>query len=136
MLQCTIAGKRTKGSDEKSFVFVHQHGGYDVTWKPPIGKYFHSLSLPLTFSSAECKYISFQCRHYLTNEACRAGVFLMANICKRILFRAQVCHFKSRLVFARVADCGEGQGIQRDLFLLLPLPLFQMYDYLMGKIFF
>ena len=31
MLQCTIAGGRTKGANEKSFVFVHQHGGYDVT---------------------------------------------------------------------------------------------------------
>ena len=36
MLQCTIAGGRTKGANKKSFVFVHQHGGYDVTWKPPI----------------------------------------------------------------------------------------------------
>jgi len=31
MLQCTIAGGRTKGANEKSVVFVHQHGGYDVT---------------------------------------------------------------------------------------------------------
>ena len=32
MLQCTIAGGRTKGAnDERSFVFVHQHGGNDVT---------------------------------------------------------------------------------------------------------
>ena len=30
MLQCTIDGGQTKGADEKSFVFVHQHGGYDV----------------------------------------------------------------------------------------------------------
>ena len=29
MLQCAIAGGRTKGANEKSFVFVHQHGGYD-----------------------------------------------------------------------------------------------------------
>ena len=30
MLQCTIAGGRTKGAnDERSFVFVHQHGGND-----------------------------------------------------------------------------------------------------------
>ena len=36
MLQCTIAGGRTKGANQKSFVFVHQHGCYDVTWKPPI----------------------------------------------------------------------------------------------------
>ena len=26
MLQCTIAGGRTKGANEQSFVFVHQHG--------------------------------------------------------------------------------------------------------------
>ena len=32
MLQCTIAGGRTKGANEKCFVFVHQYGGYnDVT---------------------------------------------------------------------------------------------------------
>ena len=31
VLQCTIAGRRTKGADEKSLVFVHQHGGDDVT---------------------------------------------------------------------------------------------------------
>ena len=37
MLQCTIAGGRTKGANEKSFVFVHQHGGHDVTLKTSIG---------------------------------------------------------------------------------------------------
>ena len=31
ILQCTIAGGRTKGANERSFVFVHQHGGDDVT---------------------------------------------------------------------------------------------------------
>ena len=31
MLQCTIAGGRTKGTNERSFVFVHQHGGDDGT---------------------------------------------------------------------------------------------------------
>ena len=31
MLQCTIVGGRTKGANKESFVFVHQHGGYDVT---------------------------------------------------------------------------------------------------------
>ena len=36
MLQCTIAGGRTKEANEKSFVFVHQHGSYDVAWKPSI----------------------------------------------------------------------------------------------------
>ena len=30
MLQCTIAGGRRNGADERSFVFVHQHGGDDV----------------------------------------------------------------------------------------------------------
>ena len=30
MLQCTIGGGQTKGANEYSFVFVHQHGGYDV----------------------------------------------------------------------------------------------------------
>ena len=30
MLQCTIAGGRTNEANEKSFVLVHQHGGYDV----------------------------------------------------------------------------------------------------------
>ena len=30
MLKCTIAGGRTKGANEESFVFVHQRGGYDV----------------------------------------------------------------------------------------------------------
>ena len=35
MLQCTIADGRTKGANKKSFVFVHQHRSYDVTWKPP-----------------------------------------------------------------------------------------------------
>ena len=43
MLQCTIAGGRTKGAKEKSFVFVHQHGGYDVTWKLPIEYLTRSL---------------------------------------------------------------------------------------------
>ena len=28
---CTIAGGRTKVANEKSFLFVHQHGGYDIT---------------------------------------------------------------------------------------------------------
>ena len=28
---CTTAGGRTKGADERSSVFVHQHGGDDVT---------------------------------------------------------------------------------------------------------
>ena len=37
MLQCTISGGRTKGANEKSFVFVHQHGGHDVTLKTSIG---------------------------------------------------------------------------------------------------
>ena len=32
--KCTIAGGRTKEAKERSFVFVHQHGGDDVTWKP------------------------------------------------------------------------------------------------------
>ena len=36
MLLCTIASGQKKGANEKSFVFVHQHGGYDVTKKPPI----------------------------------------------------------------------------------------------------
>ena len=31
MLKCTIAGGRTKGANERSFVFVHQYGGDDVT---------------------------------------------------------------------------------------------------------
>ena len=31
MLKCTIAGGRTKGANERSLVFVHQHGGDDVT---------------------------------------------------------------------------------------------------------
>lgn len=31
-----IAGKRTKEGNEKSIVFVHKHGGDDITWKPPI----------------------------------------------------------------------------------------------------
>ena len=31
ILQCTIAGGQTKGGNEKSFFFVHQHGSYDVT---------------------------------------------------------------------------------------------------------
>ena len=39
MLQCTIACGRTKQASEKSFVFVHQHGGYDVTCKPSIEKF-------------------------------------------------------------------------------------------------
>ena len=32
MLQCTIAGDRTKGANEQSISFVHQHGGYDL-WR-------------------------------------------------------------------------------------------------------
>ena len=31
MLQCTIAGGRIKGTNERSFVFVYQHSGDDVT---------------------------------------------------------------------------------------------------------
>ena len=30
MLQCTIAGERPKGANEKSFIFVHQYGVDDV----------------------------------------------------------------------------------------------------------
>ena len=30
MLQCAIAGGRTKGSNERSIVFVHQHGDDEV----------------------------------------------------------------------------------------------------------
>ena len=29
--KCTTSGGRTKEANEKSFVFVHQHGGDDVT---------------------------------------------------------------------------------------------------------
>ena len=36
MVKRTNAGGRTKGADERSIVFVHQHGGDDVTCKPPI----------------------------------------------------------------------------------------------------
>ena len=36
MMQCTIDGGRIKGANERSFLFVHQHGGDDVTSKPPI----------------------------------------------------------------------------------------------------
>ena len=31
ILQCAIAGVRTKEANERSFVCVHQHGGDDVT---------------------------------------------------------------------------------------------------------
>ena len=31
MLQCTIAGGRTKEANDRSLVFVHKHGGDDVT---------------------------------------------------------------------------------------------------------
>ena len=31
MPRCSIAGGRKKGDNERSFVFVHQHGGDDVT---------------------------------------------------------------------------------------------------------
>ena len=31
MLQCTIAGGRTKEANERSFVFFHQHGRDDLT---------------------------------------------------------------------------------------------------------
>ena len=30
MLQCTIAGGRTKRANERPFVFIHQHGSDDV----------------------------------------------------------------------------------------------------------
>ena len=36
MLQFIIAGGRTKEANERPFVFVHQHGGDDVTRKLPI----------------------------------------------------------------------------------------------------
>ena len=37
MLLCTVASGQTKGTDEKSFVFVYQHDrSYDVTKKPPV----------------------------------------------------------------------------------------------------
>ena len=35
--KCTTSGGRTKEANERSFVLVHQHGGDDVTSKPPIG---------------------------------------------------------------------------------------------------
>ena len=31
-----------KGANEHSFVFVHQHGGYDVKWKLPVGLKFET----------------------------------------------------------------------------------------------
>ena len=37
MLLCTVASGQTKGTNEKSFVFVYQHDrSYDVTKKPPV----------------------------------------------------------------------------------------------------
>lgn len=36
MLQYTVADGWTKGANEKSYGFIHQHGGYDVMWKPPL----------------------------------------------------------------------------------------------------
>ena len=36
MLQRTIAGGRTKGPNETSFVFVYQHGDDDVARKAPM----------------------------------------------------------------------------------------------------
>ena len=43
MLQYTIAGGRTKGANDRSFVFVHQHGGDDVTYKLKVSiECFHS----------------------------------------------------------------------------------------------
>ena len=41
---------KTKGANQKSFVFVHQHGGYDVTWKPPI--------VPFGWSGMVLSYLS------------------------------------------------------------------------------
>ena len=45
--KCTTSGERTKQANDKSFVFVHQHGGFNVTWKPLIecfGRSKHSSS--------------------------------------------------------------------------------------------
>ena len=36
-MKCTIAGGRTKEANEMSIVFVRQHGGDELTCKPPIG---------------------------------------------------------------------------------------------------
>ena len=36
MVKCTIAGGQTKKANERSIVFVDQHGGDDVTCKPRI----------------------------------------------------------------------------------------------------
>ena len=36
MAKRTNAGGRQKGANERSIVYVHQHGGDDVTCKPPI----------------------------------------------------------------------------------------------------
>ena len=40
VLDTQLQGGLIKGANERSnsFVFVHQHGGDNVTWKPPIVK--------------------------------------------------------------------------------------------------
>ena len=37
MVKHTNAGGRTKRANERSIVYVHQHGGDDVACEPPIG---------------------------------------------------------------------------------------------------
>ena len=41
------------------------------------------------------------------NIVCREGLYMEANVCSRLLFRAEVRHFESRAGLARVADIGE-----------------------------
>ena len=57
MVKCTNAGGRTKGANERSIVFVHQHGGDDVTWKPPIERNFrsrHAKFVYYNYKRVEC----------------------------------------------------------------------------------
>ena len=65
--KCTTSGGRTKEANERSFVFVHQHGGDDVTSKPPKGHLGNTIilfvcrpnvciSIAFVFSRDHCKF--------------------------------------------------------------------------------
>ena len=51
IVKCTIARGRTKKAKARSIVFVQQHGGDDVTCKPPIERVVYELTKNIYFQS-------------------------------------------------------------------------------------
>ena len=88
MLQCANAGGRTRGANEKCFVFVHQHGGYDVTLKPH--KIYLAISSVCPFDEKEDKVIG--------NHTCYAWCFGCS-------FPSPPCSFCLGLKWSMTSSC-------------------------------